>query len=75
MTTYYVAALAHYVLVEAAGEAQARELARPGLEELQAPTARRLGRDLPVEILTVRPATDDEIELARSHRRMQDSHG
>ena len=75
MTTYYVATLGHYVLVEAAGEDQASTLARPLLEDLQAPVARRLGRAIPVEILTVRPATDGEIELARFHDRMQNPHG
>jgi hypothetical protein len=75
MTTYYVATLGHYVLVEAADEVEARTLARPLLEALQAPAASRLGRDLPVVILTVRPATDGEVELVRFHRRMQNPHG
>lgn len=75
MTTYYVATLAAYVLVEAADETEARALARPGLEELRASTTRRAGSDTPVVIHTVRPATDDEIELARFHRRMRDRYG
>jgi hypothetical protein len=57
MTTYYVANLAKYVLVEADSAAQARELGRVGLERLHAEVGRRLGKDLPVNILVVRPAT------------------
>lgn len=59
MTTYYVATLASYVLVEAVSETDARELGREVLIELT-------GR-IPY-IRTVRPATEDEIELARWHR-------
>ncbi len=65
MTTYYVATLAKYVLVEAENEVQARELGRVALEELHAEVGRRLGKDLPVNILVVRPATTDEIEFCR----------
>jgi hypothetical protein len=65
MTTYYVATLAKYVLVEAENEGQARELGRLGLEKLHADAGRRLGRHIPVNILVVRPVTTDEIEFCR----------
>jgi hypothetical protein len=65
MTTYYVATLAKYVLVEAENEAQARELGRVALETLHSETGRLLGKDLPVNILVVRPATTDEVEFYR----------
>jgi hypothetical protein len=71
MTTYYVATLAHYVLVEAAAEAEARERARPMLEELRAQASRPGADRLPVQIRTVRPATEDEIELMRFDARMR----
>ena len=53
MTTYYVATLAKYVLVEAENEEQARELGRVALEKLHADVGRRIGMDMPVEILVV----------------------
>ncbi len=62
MTTYYVATLACYVLVEAGNEADARELGRAALVEITgnaAPTIR-----------TIRPATDDEVEFWRWHQEM-----
>ena len=65
MTTYYVATLAKYVLVDAENEGQARELGRVGLEKLHAYAGRRIGKDIPVNILVVRPATTDEIEFRR----------
>ena len=65
MGTYYVATLARYVLVEGENEGQARELGRVGLEKLHAEVGCRLGKDIPVEILVVRPATTDEIEFRR----------
>ncbi len=65
MTTFYVATLARYVLVEAENEAQAREHGRVGLEKLHAEVGRHLGKDLPVNILVVRPAATDEIEFCR----------
>lgn len=57
MTTFYVATLAQCVLVEAADETQARELG--------ADVIAKLGRNLPIVIRTVRPATSDEIEFDR----------
>ena len=60
MTTYYVATLACYVLVDAENEVQARQLALPALQERYAEV---LGdRDAKFEIRTVRPATADEIK-------------
>jgi hypothetical protein len=70
MPTYYVATLARYVLVEAENEPQARERGRPALHELYADARQRFGRDVPIEICTVRLATDDEIELSSWHRQM-----
>jgi hypothetical protein len=65
MTTYYVATLARYVLVEAENEEHTRELGRSALEEQHAELRRRLGRVVSVNILVVRPATTDEIEFCR----------
>ena len=59
MTTYYVATLAHYVLVQAKNEVEARRRGQAAL--------RKLGANMPVNIRTVRPATEDEIELDRQH--------
>ena len=56
MTTYYVATLANYVLVNAANETDARELGRAALVELT-------GNATP-NVRTIRLATDDEIELS-----------
>jgi hypothetical protein len=61
MTTYYVATFNRYVLVDADDEAQAREAAQPALADLHADLDH--GKGLPINILTVRPATDDEIEF------------
>ncbi len=62
MTTYYVATLANYVLVDAANETAARELGRAALAELT-------GNATP-NIRMIRPATGDEIELSRWHQEM-----
>ncbi|MGE5195523.1 MAG: hypothetical protein ACM3U2_23770 [Deltaproteobacteria bacterium] len=70
MTTFYVATRARYVLVEAADEAEARRLGKAALQQLHAEVAQHIGRDLPVEIHVVRPATEDEIELQNWHREM-----
>jgi len=59
MTTYYVATLARYVLVDTKDEADARERGGAALHELSP--------DMPINIRTVRLATDDEIEFQRSH--------
>jgi len=68
MTTYFVATLARYVLVDADNEAAAREHGQAALHDLYADLRERLGREVPINILTVRPATDDEIELWRWHQ-------
>ncbi len=60
MTTYYVATLARYVLVEAENESDARQRGHAALRELNA--------NLPINIRTVRLATADEIEFDRQHR-------
>jgi hypothetical protein len=58
MPTYYVATMARYVLVEANDETQARERGRSALNEQHPST----------EILTVRSAKPDEIELSEWHQ-------
>ena len=70
MTTYLVATLARYVLVEANNEDAARELGMPKLIELYADLRAKLGRDVPINICSVRPATEDKIELKRFHDEM-----
>ncbi|MBX3435742.1 MAG: hypothetical protein KF847_20685 [Pirellulales bacterium] len=70
MTTYYVASLARYVLVEAEDAAAARVAGQAALHDLFADLRERLGRDVPIEIRTVRPATTDEIDLLKWHREM-----
>ena len=60
MTTYYVATLARYVLVQAENEAEARQRGHAALHELDA--------NLPINIRTGRLATPDEIEFDRQHR-------
>ena len=70
MKTYYVATLARYVLVDARDENEARTLGYDALHALYADLRERLGRDVPIRILTVRFATDDEIELWQFHQRM-----
>ena len=71
-TKYYVATLARYVLVEAEKENEARRLGADGLKALHSDVEKRLGKDVPVNILVVRPATSDEIELDRWNREMLD---
>jgi len=70
MTTYLVATLARYVLVDAESESEARRLGQPALYDLYADLRERLGKDVPIEIRTVRPATDDEIDLWKWHHEM-----
>lgn len=64
---YYVATRVHYVLVEADDEAEAQTNAEPLLKELTT-------HNFPIEIHTVRPATEDEIELWDWHHEMVDRH-
>lgn len=68
--SWYVATLARYVLVEAENDEQAREKGLPALHELYADVRARLGHDVPINILTVRPATREEIELRDWHEEM-----
>ncbi len=70
MTTYLVATLSIYVLVDAQEEAEARVAAMPLLYEQYAALRERLGGDVPINILTVRPATTDEIGLMKWHNEM-----
>ncbi len=70
MKTYYVATLARYVLVDAADESQARELGQFALHELYADLRAKLGREVPINIQTIRPATEDEIQFWRWHHEM-----
>ena len=62
MTTYYVATIAKYVLVEAANDEEARLRGQEALRALDPP------RTVPIRIDIIRPATADEIELQRWHR-------
>jgi hypothetical protein len=70
MTTYLVATLARYVLVDAESESEARRLGQPALDDLYADLRERLGKDVPIEIRTVREATQDEIDLWNWHHKM-----
>ena len=72
MTTYLVGTLARYVLFDAHDEAEARALGQVALHELYADVRERLARDVPINIVTVRPATPDEIDLNRWHGEMVD---
>ena len=74
MTTYLVATLARYVLVEAENEVEARRKGEPALHSLYADLREKLGHDVPIEIRTVRPATKDEIELWQWHHEMVARH-
>jgi hypothetical protein len=67
MTTFYVATIAQYVLVEAANEEDAR---LRGHEALRALDPRRTA---PIRIGIIRPATADEIELQRWHQQALDA--
>jgi hypothetical protein len=62
---FYVATLARFVLVEAENEAQARERGAAALEELYVELRRQFDAEMPVYILTVRPAVSDEVEFSR----------
>lgn len=61
--TYFVATVSRYVLVDAENEDEARRLGQVALHDLYADLRERMGKDVPVNIVTVRPATQDEIEL------------
>ena len=70
MTTFYVATLARYVLVDATDESEARTKGYAELFEPYSDIRERLGLDVPTEIRTIRPAKDDEIALMRWHDEM-----
>ena len=70
MKTYYVATLARYVLVDAENEALARQRGQAALHDLYADVRERLGNDVPIEIQTVREATQEEIQLWTWHHEM-----
>jgi hypothetical protein len=74
LTTYYVATLAAYVLVDANDEIEARRLGHDALYDLYSGTRERLGGDSPIVIRTVRPATADDLELSRWHDRQASRH-
>jgi len=67
---YFVATVTRYVIVNAKEEADACELAKPMLHELYADIRERLGREVPINIHTVRPATNEEITQWNWHWEM-----
>lgn len=70
MAVFYVATLARYVLVEAVNEDEARQRGAVVLYDLYADVRAKLGREVPIDIRTVRLATSDEIDLWQWHNRM-----
>jgi hypothetical protein len=70
MTTYYVATLAQYVLVEAEDEDGARALGREVLTQMYDDYREQEKRGIPVQIRTVRMPSDGELELWRWHQEM-----
>jgi hypothetical protein len=68
-TTYLVATVARYVLVDAANEDEARRLGLIALREMFVDEAGPFAKEVPINIATIRPATDDEIALQRAHDR------
>ena len=75
MTTYYVATLARYVLVEAEDETMARERGRTALHALYADVCERLDKEVPIEIRTIREATTEEVERWTWHHNMLKAEG
>ena len=75
MTTYYVATLACYVLVEANDEAQAREKGHAALRDLYAELRQRPSKEVPIEIRTIRKADEDENEHWAWHQNMLKAEG
>ena len=55
------------MLVDAEDETQPRRRGEPMLYDLYEDMRRRLGRDVPIDSRTVRPATNDEIDLRNWH--------
>jgi hypothetical protein len=74
MTTYFVATFSMWTIVDAADEFAEWQAALPGLQKLYAEADFRIGRDFPIGILTVRPATDDEITQWKWHHEMAAKH-
>lgn len=70
MTTWLVATVTRYVLVDAEDEQTARDLAMPALHDLYADLREQLGHEVEISIQTVRPATDREIESWNWHHEM-----
>ena len=70
MTTFFVATLARYVLVNAEDESAARIAGQAALYKLYADVRHRWGREVPIEIHTIRPATTDEIDMMKWHKEM-----
>lgn len=68
-TTYLVATLARYVLVDAANEDEARRLGYIALREMFVDEAGPFAKEVPINIDTIRLATDEEIALQRAHER------
>ena len=75
MTTYYVATLACYVLVEAEDETQAREKGHDALRDLYAELRQRPSKEVPIEIRTIRKADEDENEHWTWHHNMLKAEG
>ncbi|MDP7253525.1 MAG: hypothetical protein QGF00_28260 [Planctomycetota bacterium] len=67
---WLVATIARYVLVNARDEAEASRLGRPALYEIYADMRERLGREHPILVHTVRPATPEEVEQWNWHYEM-----
>ena len=67
MSKHLVATLAIYAIVDANDETEARALGQAALYDLYAEVRERQGRDVPINIVTVRLATEDEIELMAAH--------
>jgi hypothetical protein len=70
MTIYFVATRTRYVLVEAEDESTARITGHAALDDLHVDLRRRLGREVPIEIHTVRQATSGEMDLWNWHHEM-----
>lgn len=71
---HVVATLSIWSLVDAADESTAREAALPGLHKLYAEAGSRIGRDFPIEIVTVRPAAPNEIAQWLWHHEIVSKH-
>lgn len=70
MPTYFVATVTRYVLVDAEDESAARIAGQAALYDLYADMRHRWGREVPIEIHTIRPATTDEIDMMKCHNEM-----